>query len=52
MLDLTIAYHNGAVDKRRIIDIYKIDLKENAKSAYLYCQDFNIDFTQPILSAT
>jgi hypothetical protein len=48
MLDLTLAYHNGAVDKRRIIDIFRKDIKENAKSGYLYCQDFDIDLIQPM----
>ncbi|WP_129582698.1 hypothetical protein [Methanolobus psychrotolerans] len=43
MLDLALAIYNGAIDKRRILDILRNDLKENAKSGYLYCQDFNLD---------
>ena len=43
MLDLSLALHNGAIDKRRAFDIFKNDLKENAKSGYLHCQDFNLD---------
>ncbi len=44
MLDLSLALHNGAIDKRRAIEIYRSDLKKNAKSGYLYCQDFNLDY--------
>jgi hypothetical protein len=43
MLDLSLALHEGAIDKRRAIDIFKSDLRENAKSGYLYCQDLNLD---------
>jgi hypothetical protein len=43
MLDLSLALHEGAIDKRRVIDIFKSDLRENAKSGYLYCQDLNLD---------
>lgn len=42
MLDLSLALHGGAVDKRRVVDIFKHDLKINAKSGYLHCQDFNL----------
>jgi hypothetical protein len=43
MLDLTLSLHYGAIDRRRVIEIFKSDLKANAKSGYLYCQDFNLD---------
>lgn len=43
MLDLSLAFHGGAIDKRRSVDIFRNDLKVNAKSGYLYCQDFNLD---------
>lgn len=43
MLDLSLALHGGAIDKRRAADIFRNDLKENAKSGYLYCQDLNLD---------
>lgn len=43
MLDLTLALHYGAIDRRRVIEINKSDLRENAKSGYLWCQDFDLD---------
>lgn len=42
MLDLALAYHMGVIDRRRVIAILSRDLKENAKSGYLYCQDFDL----------
>jgi len=42
MLDLAIAAYSGALDKRRVIEIFKHDLKENAKRGYEYCQDFDL----------
>jgi hypothetical protein len=42
MLDLSVAYHMGAIDRRRVVSIFRKDLKENAKSGYLYCQDFDL----------
>ena len=42
MLDLSLAIQYGAIDKRRVLDIFRNDLKENAKSGYLYCQDFDL----------
>lgn len=43
MLDLSLALSNGAIDKRRAIDIFRNDLKINAKSGFKYCQDFDLD---------
>jgi hypothetical protein len=43
MLDLAIAYQSGSIDRRRAPEIFRNDLKENAKSGYLYCQDFNLN---------
>lgn len=43
MLDLALAYQAGSIDRRRAPEIFKHDLKENAKSGYLYCQDFDLD---------
>jgi hypothetical protein len=43
MLDLALALSNGAIDKRRAIDIFRKDLKINAKSGFEYCQDFDLD---------
>jgi len=43
MLDLSLALQGGAIDKRRVVDIFRNDLKVNAKSGYLHCQDFNLD---------
>jgi hypothetical protein len=42
MLDLSLSIQYGAIDKRRAIDIFRKDLKENAKSGYLSCQDFDL----------
>lgn len=42
MLDLSLSIHFGAIDKRRVIDIFRNDLKANAKSGYLSCQDFDL----------
>ena len=43
MLDLSLALFGGAINKRRAFDIFKNDLKQNAKSGYLHCQDFNLE---------
>jgi len=43
MLDLSLSLYDGAVDKRRALDIFKQGLKDNAKSGYLYCQDFDLN---------
>lgn len=43
MLDLALAHYYGAIDKRRVLDIFRKDLKANAKSGYLYCQDFDLE---------
>lgn len=43
MLDLAVAYQTGAIDKRRVISIFKKELKENARSGYEYCQDFDLN---------
>jgi hypothetical protein len=43
MLDLSLSLYDGAVDKRRALDIFKQDLKNNAKSGYLYCHDFDLN---------
>lgn len=43
MLDLSLSFSMGAIDKRRSVDIFKYDLKKNAKSGYLNCQEFNLD---------
>ncbi|SNQ61026.1 hypothetical protein [Candidatus Methanoperedens nitratireducens] len=41
-LDLAVAFHNGAINKTRAAEIFKKDLKENAKSGYEWCSDFNL----------
>lgn len=43
MLDLSVCIQYGAIDKRRTVEIFRKDLKENAKSGYLSCQDFDLD---------
>ena len=43
MLDLSVSYYWGAIDQRRALDIFKNDLKKNASSGYLNCQDFNLN---------
>jgi hypothetical protein len=43
MLDLSLSIYSGAIDKRRIVDIFRNDLIKNAKSGYLSCQDFDLD---------
>jgi len=43
MLDLSLSIYSGAIEKRRAVDIFRNDLKINAKSGYLYCQDFDLD---------
>jgi hypothetical protein len=42
MLDLALSIQYGAIDKRRALDIFRNDLKVNAKSGYLSCQDFDL----------
>lgn len=41
-LDLAVAFHNGAISKIRAAEIFKKDLKENAKSGYEWCSDFDL----------
>lgn len=43
MLDLAVAFHDGAIDKNRAAEIYSKDLTKNAKSGYLWCQDISFD---------
>jgi len=43
MLDLSVSHYWGAIDQRRALDIFKNDLKKNASSGYLNCQDFNLN---------
>ncbi|WP_430489282.1 hypothetical protein [Rossellomorea marisflavi] len=43
MLDLAVAFHEGAIDKSRAADIFSKDLSKNAKSGYLWCQDISLD---------
>lgn len=43
MLDLALAHQAGSIDRRRVLDIFRNDLKANAKSGYLYCQDFDLN---------
>lgn len=42
MLDLSVAFNESAIDRTRAVEIFTKDLKNNAKSGYLYCQDFQI----------
>jgi len=42
MLDLSVAFNESAIDRQRAIEIFSKDLKTNAKSGYLYCQDVEI----------
>lgn len=41
-LDLAVAFQNGAITKSRAAEIFKKDLKENAKSGYEWCSDFDL----------
>ena len=43
MLDLAVAFHDGAIDKSRAAEIFNKDLVRNAKSGYLWCQDISFD---------
>ncbi len=43
MLDLSLSHYWGAIDQRRAPDIFRNDLRKNASSGYLNCQDFNLD---------
>lgn len=43
MLDLAVAFHDGAIDKNRAAEIFNKDLIKNAKSGYLWCQDISFD---------
>lgn len=43
MLDLAVAFHDGAIDKNRTSEIFTKDLLKNAKSGYLWCQDISFD---------
>ncbi|PEB61951.1 hypothetical protein COM86_21560 [Priestia megaterium] len=43
MLDLAVAFHDGAIDKNRASEIFTKDLIKNAKSGYLWCQDISFD---------
>jgi len=42
MIDLSVAFNYGAIDRIRTSDIFLKELKNNAKSGYLWCQDFLI----------
>jgi hypothetical protein len=42
MIDLAVAFNYGAIDRIRTADIFNNDLKKNAKSGFLWCQDFQI----------
>jgi len=41
-LDLAVAFYNGAISKSRAAEIFKKDLKENAKSGYEWCSDYDL----------
>lgn len=43
MLDLAVAFNDSAILRTRAQEIFTKDLKANAKSGYLWCQDFKID---------
>ncbi|PED31645.1 hypothetical protein [Bacillus cereus] len=43
MLDLAVAFHDGAIDKNRAAEIFTKDLIKNAKRGYLWCQDISFD---------
>lgn len=45
MLDLSLAYQGGAVHKQRVVNIFRNDLKINAKGGYFSCQDINFGDT-------
>ncbi|MGH4049956.1 MAG: hypothetical protein ACREVX_01170 [Clostridium sp.] len=42
MLDLSVAFNESAINRMRANEIFTKDLKVNAKSGYLYCQDIEI----------
>ncbi|MDO8726712.1 MAG: hypothetical protein Q7J35_11650 [Candidatus Methanoperedens sp.] len=42
MLDLSLAIYGGAIGKIRAVEIFRKDLKDNAKSGYLSCQDLDL----------
>lgn len=41
-LDLAVAFYNGAIDKTRAADIFRKDLRNNSKSGYEWCGDFDL----------
>jgi hypothetical protein len=41
-LDLAVAFYNGAILKSRAAEIFKKDLKDNSKSGYVWCLDFDL----------
>lgn len=42
MLDLALAFQRGAILKQKAVNIYRYDLKSNAKDGYSSCQDFDL----------
>jgi hypothetical protein len=47
-LDLAVAFCNGAISKPRAAEIFKNDLKHNAKRGYKWCSDINISKAQHV----
>lgn len=42
MLDLALAFQRGAIPKQKAVNIFRNDLKVNAKDGYSSCQDFDL----------
>lgn len=42
MLDLSVAFNESVISRQRAVEILSKDLKTNAKSGYLYCQDIQV----------
>ena len=42
MLDLALAFQRGAILKQKAVNIFRNDLKKNAKDGYSSCQDFDL----------
>lgn len=42
MLDLCVAFHEGAIKRTHAVEIFIEDLKTNAKNGFEWCQDFKI----------
>lgn len=51
-LDLAVAFCNGAISKTRAAEIFKNDLKRNAKAGYVWCSDFDLSAFKTLKSTS